>query len=76
MSTEPLTAPLQASLFMFLIEFGATDHAAGAMDLVLEIARILALVDALLRGDLAFGVELPEVVVEQLHAELATGLDG
>ena len=59
----------------FLIELGAADRVAGPLDLLDDRRLASALVDHVLDADPALLVEAPEVVVQQLHAELLTGLD-
>ncbi|MFN9960632.1 MAG: hypothetical protein ACK55I_46715, partial [bacterium] len=61
---------------MLLVELGAADVAAGAVHLLGHVAGVAAEVDHLLGGDDALGVQAPQVVVQELHAELLAGLDG
>ena len=52
-------------------QLGTIDGSARLEHLVSQVSLIFALVNHLFRRDHASGVERPQVVVEQLHAELA-----
>lgn len=57
------------------VEFGAADGDAGVVEPFHELFGVAAFVDHVGGVDDALGVEVPEVVVQELHAELFTGLD-
>src|SRR5690606_29141993 len=58
------------------IEFGATDLSASRMNFLDERARRIRAINHVFCRNDAVGVQVPEMVIEQLHAKLPAGLNG
>ena len=63
------------ALYILFIPLWSTDLSARAVHLISQGRRVLGLINHFLGVDSTLGVHPPEMVIEQLHAELFSCLD-